>query len=144
MTNETVAVQINSRWRVVLVPKGERWGKTAWLVQQMTDGYWRVEAVFRASGILREFVTAKAGTFDEGAAEALEALPPRCDISGVPKVPRVGKRQLAAQARADKSAAAAAVPRPADAHSAAARAVAPTARAAAFLTWRAEKEEART
>jgi hypothetical protein len=139
--SETVVAQINSRWRVVHVPTGKRWGKTAWLVEQLIDGAWCVEAVFRASGMLCEFVTAKAGTFDAGAADVLEALPQRCDIGGVPKVPE-RKRQRAARSRADTSAAAAAVPRPADAHTAAARALAPTARAAAFLTWRAEKEEA--
>jgi hypothetical protein len=141
-----IEIQINSDWRIVVV-SGGLWGPRAWLLEHLIDGEWCGEvAAIRASGMLREFVTAKVGTVDAVAAAQLAALAPRSDIGG-PKAP-TGKRARAAEMRtAAPASSPASSPSPAPAIPASTnppdnpkRAAAGTT-AADFLRWRAEQNQ---
>jgi hypothetical protein len=163
MSESSVALvaQLNASWRVVAV-SGEALGRRArraWVVQQHNiEGEWQNVAVFRSSEMLRWFVQPRAGIVDEAAAVALDNLPARSDIGGPRPDPAIARKAAVARAAERRAAArAAAAARKAEERAAAAAAAAEKARtaaaaagtrrartAAAFLSWRSQKEEARS
>jgi hypothetical protein len=77
-SSESLVVQVNVRWRVVVV-SGVAWRRRAWMLQHLVDDAWHDRAAIRTSEGLRALVRAHAGRVDAGAAAILAALPERVD-----------------------------------------------------------------
>ena len=162
--SDTVIAQLNAAWRVTAILAKRMSGKTyrAWQIECLAGDVWESTFVTCSSEMLR-WCMGRAGPITDEAAARLAALPARSDIGTEPKVPPMGKREVARRAReaaaaqlraaappaadnrpataappaADNRPAMAAAPRPAAARRRASV-------AAAFLAWRAEREEALT
>jgi len=79
-SSESLAVQVNARWRVVVVSDRVAWRRRAWLLQHMVDDAWRDRAAIRTAEALRALVKAHAGRVNAGVPAILAALPARVDI----------------------------------------------------------------
>jgi hypothetical protein len=156
MSESVLIAQLNASWRVVLVSGPNPFGRRAcWVLQNLVDGAWCDRHAVRSAELLRWLVKA-AGPIDEAAAVALDNLPARSDIGGPRPDPAIARKAAVARAAERRAAARAAVAaRKAEERAAAAaaekaRAAAAAAgtrrarTAAAFLSWRSQKEEARS
>ncbi|MBR0734435.1 hypothetical protein JQ595_37380 [Bradyrhizobium japonicum] len=75
-----LVVELNSDWRVVVLP-GAPWRRSkAWCLQQRVAGDWQGKHIVRSKVMLLNIVLGRAGPVDPLAAAVLEALPPRVDI----------------------------------------------------------------
>jgi hypothetical protein len=100
-----LVAQINTEWRVVLIPAQGR-TTPAWSLERLAGDAWQGQGFIRSARMLR-WLAAGCGPIDEAAAAILEALPPRVDIVAMSpeerreavlakrrKRPRVAKRGL--------------------------------------------------
>lgn len=90
--------ELNSDWRVVMLPVAPWRRSRAWCLQQRVAGDWQGKHIVRSREMLLNIVLGRAGTVDPLAAAVLAALPPRVDIG-----PAV-KTKPAAVARAVRAA----------------------------------------
>jgi hypothetical protein len=112
--NVELVAQINAGWRIIVVPRDGR-TQRSWEIQYLRSDGWHGRARTCAASMLAQFVLGWAGPVDVDAAATIAALPARSNVGG-PRMPRAGKRQLAADrkaaAAAARKAAAAARPQP--------------------------------
>jgi hypothetical protein len=80
ITSESLVVQVNARWCVVVVSDRVAWRRRAWMLQQLVDDAWQDRAAVRTSETLRGLVKAHAGRVNAGVPAILAELPERADL----------------------------------------------------------------
>ncbi|MDH2353483.1 hypothetical protein QCM80_22880 [Bradyrhizobium sp. SSUT112] len=71
---------LNSDWRVVVLPAAPWRRSKAWCLQRRVAGDWQGMGIVRSAAMLRELVLGRAGAVAPHAAAVLAALPPRVDV----------------------------------------------------------------